>query len=90
MSELTFEEVVNSYGEIYLSALLGSFSVWWILPNANITFKIVATVIGFLCLTIWVYMIRKNTYPFWKISIPIAIWVLIGLFTLFVGIISSI
>jgi len=90
MSEPTFEEVVNSYGEIYLSALLGSFFTWVSLHSAGMLFKIVATVIGFLCLTTWVYMIKKNTYPFWKIAIPIAVWVSIGLFTLFVGIVSHI
>jgi len=84
------EPTFNFYGEIYLSTLLSSFSVWWILPNASIIFKIVATVIGFLCLTTWVYMIKKNTYSFGKIVILIAIWVLIGLFTLFVGAVSSI
>jgi len=90
MSEPTFEKVVGFYGEIYLSTLLGSFSAWWTLPNVSMIFKIVATVIGFLCLTTWVYMLKKNTYPFWKLAIPIAIWVLIGLFALFIGIISSI
>ena len=85
-----YEPTFDFYGEIYISALLSSFSVWWILPNASITFKIVATVIGFLCLTIWVYMIKKNTYTFGKIVIPIAIWILIGLFTLFIGAVSCI
>jgi len=84
------EPTFDFYGKIYLSTLLGSFSVWWTFPSADMLFKIVATVIGFLSLTTWVYMLKKNTYPFWKLAIPIAVWVLIGLFTLFVGIISSI
>ena len=88
--EPTVERVVGFYGEIYLFSLLGSFSVWWTFPSADMLFKIVATVIGFLSLTTWVYMLKKNTYPFWKIAIPITVWVLIGLFALFIGIISSI
>jgi len=90
ISEPTFEKVVGLYGEIYLSTLLGSFSVWWTFPNTNMPFKIVATVIGFLCLTTWVYMLKRDTYPFWKLAIPIAVWILIGLFTLFLGIAYSI
>ena len=86
----TFERVISFYGKIYFSTLFGSFSVWWTLPNVSIIFKILSTVLGFFCLVIWGYIIRKDTYPFWKLAIPIAIWVLIGLFILFVGIIASI
>ena len=86
----TFKRVVGFYGEIYISTIFGSFSVWWTLPNVSMIFKILSTILSFFCLAIWGYMIKKDTYPFWKLTIPIAIWVLIGLFVLFVGIIASI
>jgi len=86
----TFERVVGFYGEIYLFTLLGSFSVWWTFPSTSMIFEIVVTVISFFCLAIWVYMIKRDTYPFWKLAIPITVWILMGLFVVFAGITASI
>ena len=90
ISEPTFERVVGFYVTNYLFILSGSFSLWWITPNVDISIRIIATVIGLLSLMVWAYMIKKNIYPFWKILIPIVIWVMAGWFFLFTGIILSI
>ena len=90
ISEPTFERVATFYVTNYLFILSGSFSLWWVTPNVDISIKIVATFMGFLSLSIWVYMIKKDIYPFWKIMIPIVAWVVTGWFFLFVGIVASI
>ena len=86
----TFERLVTFYGEIYLSVLFGSLSVWWTVPNVGITFKLASTILGFIYLTIWAYKISNTNYPSWKLAIPVAVWIVVGLSILFVGAVASI
>ena len=88
--EPTFERIVKIYGGSYLSILSGTFSVWWSFFNDSIIFKGISTLVGILLLSIWGYLIKKESYPFWILSIPIFMWVFMGWFFLFAEITASI
>ena len=45
---------------------------------------------GIISLASWVYMIKQDTFSFWKIMIPIVVWVAMGWFVVFADITASI
>ncbi|HIP26793.1 MAG TPA: hypothetical protein EYG80_03960 [Flavobacteriaceae bacterium] len=84
----TYERVFYGFGLSYLSILLGAFSVWFSMPYESITFKIIVTMIGLLCIFIWKYMLRKKL-SFRITLIPMICWLFMGWVFIFASISAS-